>query len=194
MNKKSYKLSQELISCDDFSWKPGMLASSEDQDYSRVSLDLKNEVYLPLGPAEWSSFCVPNVEDPATKGIILQMLRDALGNQDVYIANSKNISGITMWHVSNPSFMEKSLYFSSYETEIEAIIFALKDYREDFELIKKIENGDATNEFLRESKRNLIRRKMSRKFPTKEDACVSAGRPPSYDEEFFEGLEWLNEQ
>ncbi len=194
MNKKSYKLAQELISCDDFSWKPGMLASSEDKDYSRVSLDLKNEAYLPLGPAEWSSFCVPNVEDPATKGIILQMLRDALGNQDVYIANSKNISGITMWHVSNPSFMEKSLYFSSYETEIEAIIFALKDYREDFELIKKIENGDATNEFLRESKRNLIRRKMSRKFLTKEDAGVSSGRPPSYDEEFFEGLEWLNEQ
>lgn len=119
-------------------WMPGMLAVSE-QNYIRITKCMRNNKYYDIDSveygriiaycqsyinAEWSDhFHVPDITDPATKGCLINQLRETRPGSNISqaIMQIDDPSKDIRWHVFIPTRLNQS-----YDTEEKAIIAALE--------------------------------------------------------------------
>lgn len=71
------EIAKELKQCSAWSWADGMalVDAQSGERCGRLVLDLQGELYLPIGPADWESSCVPDVRDGATLGALMDLLK-----------------------------------------------------------------------------------------------------------------------
>jgi hypothetical protein len=117
--------------CKKWVWMDGMqlIDTSTGVACSRLALDAKGRLYLPIGPALWEDECVPNVADPATFGIILGLLETSGEIPDV-VTVDKRPSGI--WEVKRV-YSRKTL--GEGPTRFEAVLSAFRGGTETSSLV-----------------------------------------------------------
>lgn len=111
------KLAKRAVACKGWRWMPGMLPVSDDpQDWVPRVGELYAESHNSLGSNDAKRFgYLPDLDDPATRGCLLALVRDVYGKPSIYCYRI----GSEGWCVSTPRPC-----FGA--TEAEALVAALE--------------------------------------------------------------------
>lgn len=115
-------LGLRLVACDGFRWMGGMLYVCADGGCS-VSIVPRIETdKTPEGSKMWSCYHWPDLRDPATRGCVLELVREAWGNPRACVALTIGAPP-ALWHVVGLGPMAST---ACCETEAEALVAALE--------------------------------------------------------------------
>jgi hypothetical protein len=121
-NEQLIALARRLVACPGFYWLPGMLAGtvrvlSVDGQVARVGSSKHDWIPVPflVGTAG-----LPDLSDAATRGCVLQLVRDAIG----YPGASSGTTMVGNWVVRGN--VDGVYCFGIGETEAEALVEALE--------------------------------------------------------------------
>jgi hypothetical protein len=81
MNEKQTELSEQLVASKHWRWMPGMLTTSVDGPGLRVeTVDATDPSIVYVGDLPWFVSAPPDLDDPATIGCLLALVREAWGD------------------------------------------------------------------------------------------------------------------
>lgn len=119
------ELTKRALACPQWRWRPGMLTLSGLRvvrvdadgyaigvhgDYAGHVIELRGEN-------------LPDLDDPATRGCLLELVREAWGDPTMAAASSLTIEG-TRWRVDSDDHPVGDLY--DYPSEVSALVEALE--------------------------------------------------------------------
>lgn len=113
------ELGKRLRACKHWRWTSGMRARVS-RNLPRASFRVVEDRKMFIG--EWSE-AIPDLSDPATKGCVLQLIRDAHQDQTIHIGigcsgwvilSEKNRTADTVHHAAN------------FDSEVEAMVVAME--------------------------------------------------------------------
>lgn len=124
-------LAKRAVACKRWRWMPGMLttdglrvAHNGDQLVG-ISHDYKRNEWCELG----LNGRLPDLDDPATLGCLLALVREAWDDQGLHCAGRYG-SGEWLWHVQggkpHGASFRRHVYAIGHGTEAEALVAALK--------------------------------------------------------------------
>ena len=81
MNERQTQLSEQLVASKHWRWMPGMLTTSVDGPGLRVeTVDATDPSIVYVGDLPWFVSAPPDLDDPATIGCLLALVREAWGD------------------------------------------------------------------------------------------------------------------
>ena len=129
MTEEQIALARRAVACKGWRWMPGMRYCSvavaaetaspfSFTGYQRVGEDVDMVAYTDWVP------CLPDVEDPATLGCLLALVREACGDDEAYAMPWHDEDG--GWTVT-VNDEDRCHNIAEGETEVEALVTALEE-------------------------------------------------------------------
>ena len=129
MTEEQIALARRAVACKGWRWMPGMRYCSvavaaetaspfSFNGYQRVGEDVDMVAYTDWVP------CLPDVEDPATLGCLLALVREACGDDEAYAMPWHDEDG--GWTVT-VNDEDRCHNIAEGETEVEALVTALEE-------------------------------------------------------------------
>ena len=90
MNERQTQLSEQLVASKHWRWMPGMLTTSVDGPGLRVeTVDATDPSIVYVGDLPWFVSAPPDLDDPATIGCLLALVREAWGEPLAHVRPGK---------------------------------------------------------------------------------------------------------
>jgi hypothetical protein len=90
MNEKQTQLSEQLVASKHWRWMPGMLTTSVDGPGLRVeTVDATDPSIVYVGDLPWFVSAPPDLDDPATIGCLLALVREAWCEPRAHVRRSE---------------------------------------------------------------------------------------------------------
>lgn len=133
MERDMQEISEKLIKSKHFRWMPGMRTLGDwrvinvDADGVEVVTDLGEVVLFHSGDLPHISSSLPDLNDPATLGCLLSLVREKWGNHAMTVANGfEEPKEVWSMHDGRISEMSYGHQVSYGHTEAEALVAALE--------------------------------------------------------------------